>query len=150
MPKIFANKDVRRSLSRKTRSIVFRFPYLNWDASQDRESSVDRYNVSVDGSKRTETDDADRTPVNGLESDTEYEFFVTAVDAAGNESDESNRITVRTTEHPGRGDGSGKGADGNDEDGDGYEDDHDGADEEEARQDRREARNNRRAGGRQR
>ncbi|PSP47439.1 hypothetical protein BRC60_08550 [Halobacteriales archaeon QH_1_68_42] len=124
--------------------------HLNWDASQDRESSVDRYNVSVDGSKRTETDDADRTPVNGLESDTEYEFFVTAVDAAGNESDESNRITVRTTEHPGRGDGSGKGADGNDEDGDGYEDDHDGADEEEARQDRREARNNRRAGGRQR
>ncbi|PSP69151.1 hypothetical protein BRC70_07120, partial [Halobacteriales archaeon QH_6_68_27] len=75
----------------------------------------------------------DRTPVNGLESDTEYEFFVTAVDAAGNESDESNRITVRTTGHPGRGDGSGK-----------------GADEEEARQDRREARNNRRAGGRQR
>ncbi|PSQ02530.1 hypothetical protein BRC95_10425 [Halobacteriales archaeon QS_5_68_33] len=97
------------------------------------ESSVDRYNVSVDGSKRTE-----------------YEFFVTAVDAAGNESDESNRITVRTTGHPGRGDGSGKGADGNDEDGDGYEDDHDGADEEVARQDRREARNNRRAGGRQR
>ena len=133
MPKIFASKDVRRSPSRKTRSIVFRFPYLNWDASQDRESSVDRYNVSVDGSKRTETDDADRTPVNGLESDTEYEFFVTAVDAAGNESDESNHITVRTTGHPGRGDGSGK-----------------GADEEEARQDRREAHNNRRAGGRQR
>ena len=133
MAKIFANKGVRRSFSRKTRSVVFRFPYLNWDASQDRESSVDRYNVSVDGSKRTE-----------------YEFFVTAVDAAGNESDESNRITVRTTGHPGRGDGSGKGADGNDEDGDGYEDDHDGADEKVARQDRREARNNRRAGGRQR
>ena len=133
MAKIFANKDVRRSFSRKTRSVVFRFPYLNWDASQDRESSVDRYNVSVDGSKRTE-----------------YEFFVTAVDAAGNESDESNRITVRTTGYPGRGDGSGKGADGNDEDGDGYEDDHDGADEKVARQDRREARNNRRAGGRQR
>lgn len=111
--------------------------HLNWDASTDRESSVDHYNVYLDGSRRTESTST-RTVVHGLEADTTYRFSVTAVDAAGNESGHSNEITVETEKPPERGDD-----DGTDEDGDGYDEQQEGDDAEAAEREAKEARDSR-------
>ncbi|WP_435344431.1 S8 family serine peptidase [Haloarchaeobius sp. HRN-SO-5] len=70
---------------------------LDWDASSDDGTGVDHYNVYVDGTKTTESTDTTAT-VSGLSSNTAYDFYVTAVDGAGNESSASNTITVTTDE----------------------------------------------------
>jgi hypothetical protein len=69
---------------------------LSWDAASDGGTGVDHYNVYVDGSKTSETADTSAT-VDGLQSDTTYDFHVTAVDGTGNESGESNTVSATTT-----------------------------------------------------
>jgi subtilisin len=68
---------------------------LSWDASSDDGTGVDHYNVYVDGSKATESTDTAET-VSGLSSGTTYDFYVTAVDGAGNESSASGTVSVTT------------------------------------------------------
>lgn len=72
---------------------------LSWDASTDAETEVYGYNVYQDGS----SEPLNSVPmqdlefkVSGLESSTQFDYVVKAVDAAGNESDASNQATVTT------------------------------------------------------
>ena len=67
---------------------------LSWDASTD-DTGVDHYNVVVDGAKATESVDTIET-VSNLTAGQTYGFSVTAVDAAGNESDPSSTVSVTT------------------------------------------------------
>ncbi|RDI71472.1 S8 family serine peptidase [Halopelagius longus] len=67
---------------------------LAWDAASD-DTGVDHYDVYADGTRLGEVADTACT-VTGLDAGTTYEFFVTATDAAGNESDPSETITVTT------------------------------------------------------
>jgi hypothetical protein len=71
---------------------------LDWDASSDSGGSgLDHYNVYVDGSRDQEVASGTTTAtVSDLSSSTSYDFYVTAVDGAGNESSDSNIITVTT------------------------------------------------------
>jgi pimeloyl-ACP methyl ester carboxylesterase len=71
---------------------------LDWDASSDDGGSgLDHYNVYVDGSKNQEVAaGTTAATVSNLSSDTSYDFSVTAVDGAGNESSSSNTISVTT------------------------------------------------------
>jgi chitodextrinase len=67
---------------------------LTWDASTDN-VAVTGYVVYQDG------DSIDMVPdpgysVSGLSAETNYEFYVTAIDAAGNESDTSNNVDILT------------------------------------------------------
>jgi subtilisin len=68
---------------------------LTWDVSSDDETGVDHYNVYVDGAKYTESTD-NSTTVSGLSRGKTYDFAVTSVDGAGNESGKSNSISVTT------------------------------------------------------
>lgn len=68
---------------------------LEWTASSDDGTGVDHYNVYVDGTNDA-TATGTSTTVSGLSAGTTYEFSVTAVDGAGNESDHSNAITATT------------------------------------------------------
>ena len=70
---------------------------LDWDASSDSGTGVDHYNIYVDGSKDSESTDTTAT-VSGLAAATTYDFYVTAVDGAGNESSASGTISVTTDE----------------------------------------------------
>ena len=75
---------------------------LAWDAATDSESGVDHYNVYVDGSKDKEVPAGTTTTrVSSVLPGTEYDFVVTAVDAAGNESPDSNTVTQTTHRGPG-------------------------------------------------
>jgi len=72
---------------------------LSWDASTDNETEVYGYNIYQDGA----AEPLNAVPVqdleykvSGLEAETEFSFVVTAVDAAKNESDESNQATETT------------------------------------------------------
>jgi len=67
---------------------------LSWDASTD-DTGVDHYNVYVDGTKQQEVFGTSAT-VTGLSPDTTYDFAVTAIDAAGNESPASSSLAVTT------------------------------------------------------
>ncbi len=71
---------------------------LNWSASSDSGGSgLDHYNVYVDGSVNSQVAAGNSsTTVSNLSSGTNYDFYVTAVDGAGNESGSSNTITVST------------------------------------------------------
>lgn len=71
---------------------------LDWDAASDTGGSgLDHYNVYVDGSKDHEVpSDTTSTTVAGRSSNMQYDFHVTAVDGAGNESGASNTVTVTT------------------------------------------------------
>jgi hypothetical protein len=72
---------------------------LSWDASTDDGTGVDHYNVSLDGSTETEASSPSAI-INGLSNGTAYEFAVTAVDGAGNESGQSQTLTVSTLANP--------------------------------------------------
>lgn len=68
---------------------------LTWSAVGA--SDLGEYRVSVDGTARTSVPaGTTATTVSGLSPDTSYEFAVSAVDDAGNESDRSAAITVST------------------------------------------------------
>lgn len=70
---------------------------LVWDAAVDSVGSVDHYNVYVDGSTDHQVAaGTTSTTVSGLSPATSYNFSVTAVDAAGNESQSSNTISITT------------------------------------------------------
>lgn len=67
---------------------------LQWNASSD-DVGVHSYNVFVDGTKKAESATT-ATTVTGLSHLTQYEFRVSAVDAAGNESLRSDPLLVTT------------------------------------------------------
>ena len=67
---------------------------LSWNASSDN-VGVTGYTVYVDGSIET-TVSGTSYQVTGLASSTTYDFYVTASDAAGNESGASNTVTETT------------------------------------------------------
>ncbi len=70
---------------------------LNWSASSDN-VGVSGYNVYQDGLAVAFASGTSQT-LSSLSSGTTYNFYVTAVDAAGNESGNSNSISV-TTDSP--------------------------------------------------
>ncbi len=67
---------------------------LDWDASSDN-VGVANYFIYKDGSQTNETTSTN-IHLNGLTANTTYSFYVTAIDAAGNESSQSNSIDVTT------------------------------------------------------
>lgn len=67
---------------------------LDWDASGD-DVGVDHYNVYVNAVQWGEVGGVSAT-VDGLATDTTYEFYVTAEDAVGNESRASSPVTATT------------------------------------------------------
>ena len=67
---------------------------LNWNVSTD-DVAVTGYNIYQDGSVIT-TSSGVSTTINGLIGGTTYSFYVTAFDAAGNESNASNSVNVTT------------------------------------------------------
>lgn len=71
---------------------------MDWSATSDAgDSGLERYDVYVDGSKNHEVAaSTTSTAVSGLSSGTSYDFSVTAVDNAGNESNPSNTVRVTT------------------------------------------------------
>ena len=69
---------------------------LSWDAASDDGTGVDHYNVYEGSAKQTEVTGTTAT-LTGLSADTSYTYTVTAVDGAGNESDQSNSVTATTT-----------------------------------------------------
>nr|WP_232328212.1 fibronectin type III domain-containing protein [Kibdelosporangium sp. MJ126-NF4] len=71
---------------------------LVWDASSDN-VGVSGYEVFVNGQSRATVTGTAAT-VDGLTADTEYSFTVVAKDAAGNKSDPSAALTVRTATAP--------------------------------------------------
>jgi len=80
---------------------------LSWSASSDSGGSgLDHYNVSVDGSVDQQVPaGTTAATVSGLSSGTSYDFSVTAVDGAGNESSASNTVTAATESDGGSGGG---------------------------------------------
>jgi len=74
---------------------------LAWDAASDEGGSgLDHYNVYVDGFKKTEVAAGTTSTTVSVPSPGSYDIFVTAVDAAGNQSPTSNMITVSTDSTP--------------------------------------------------
>lgn len=67
---------------------------LNWDNSSDN-VGVTGYNVFMDGSNIGSVTSSD-AEVTGLTENTNYSFYVTAFDAAGNESQASNMVNATT------------------------------------------------------
>lgn len=73
---------------------------LRWEEASD-DVGVRRYRVFVDGEEVTEVvAPRTTTTVTGLDPDTAYEFTVTAVDAAGNESEHSEPAAATTEPEP--------------------------------------------------
>lgn len=72
--------------------------YLSWDASVDNVGVVE-YVIYKDGQAFASTS-SNTYSVTGLSLGTDYSFFVIAKDAAQNESDQSNGITVTTRYKP--------------------------------------------------
>ncbi|WP_207586755.1 fibronectin type III domain-containing protein [Halomontanus rarus] len=67
---------------------------IAWDASSDDETGVDRYAVFLEGDRIDRVaGGTTQVTISDLSPDTSYEVAVTAVDGAGNESDEGS-ITV--------------------------------------------------------
>lgn len=67
---------------------------LNWTASTDN-VAVTGYNIYQDGAL-IDTAPSNSYTATGLASSTSYDFYVTAFDAAGNESAASNTVTITT------------------------------------------------------
>ncbi|WP_248905171.1 cellulase family glycosylhydrolase [Halocatena marina] len=81
-------------------SNTYRSVTISWDASTDagdaETAGLGHYNVYMDGTKETEIEAGTTEAIlTGLDSDTTYEFGVSAVDRAGNESTQST-LSVTT------------------------------------------------------
>ncbi|NHF58980.1 fibronectin type III domain-containing protein [Flavobacteriaceae bacterium TP-CH-4] len=75
---------------------------LSWTASTDN-TGVTGYNVYIDGALGSSLGNLLTYTATGLTEATSYDFTVTALDAAGNESAPSNVVTVTTTSTGGTG-----------------------------------------------
>ena len=73
---------------------------LNWDASTDNSGTVAGYKIydDSDNSLMDTVTGSTSTTISGLSPNTSYTFYVTAYDAAGNESNASDTATGTTTE----------------------------------------------------
>lgn len=71
---------------------------LSWEAATDN-VGVTGYNLYQDGALVL-TVTSTSTAVSGLQPETPYSFYVTATDAAGNESNGSNTVNTTTVEAP--------------------------------------------------
>lgn len=85
-PSVPANLEASNTTARQTT--------LTWDASTDN-IAVTGYDVYQDGAI-VSTVAATTTTITGLTAETTYSFFVIAKDASGNQSGESNTVTVTT------------------------------------------------------
>lgn len=72
---------------------------IAWPAATDNAGAV-KYDVYVDGAKRTETVSGLVYSVTGLTPDTTYQVMVKAVDASGNETTEENSLKKTVTTLP--------------------------------------------------
>lgn len=72
---------------------------LSWEASTDN-VSVTAYNLYQDGAIAQSNLNDTSVSVSGLTADTPYTFYVTAVDEAGNESNDSNTVSLNTSVEP--------------------------------------------------
>jgi uncharacterized repeat protein (TIGR03806 family) len=68
---------------------------LNWEAALDN-IGVTGYTIYQDGSALSETTTGTSITITDLAAGTNYDFYVTAFDAAGNESNASNTVTQST------------------------------------------------------
>ena len=68
---------------------------LSWSAATDN-VGVTNYKLYSDGIYNQTINNGTSVNVSGLSSGTTYAFYVTALDAEGNESDESNNLVVET------------------------------------------------------
>ncbi|GAB3679989.1 hypothetical protein GCM10028857_02070 [Salinarchaeum chitinilyticum] len=72
---------------------------ISWTAAEDEETSVVMYQIYANGERVTRYGDkATSATVTGLAGSTDHELTVVAIDAAGNESPESDPITATTGE----------------------------------------------------
>ncbi|MDY6818764.1 MAG: fibronectin type III domain-containing protein [Halobacteriales archaeon] len=71
---------------------------LRWQGTTDvGDSGIQQYRIYMDGSEELAVPQSKTTAtVTGLQPDTQYEFTVSAVDAANNESQRSNAVTATT------------------------------------------------------
>lgn len=74
---------------------------ISWDEARDNVGVVG-YNIYVNGNRISSTT-TNSKQLNGLRESTTYNVYVTAIDAAGNESKPSNTITFTTTKNGGGG-----------------------------------------------
>lgn len=72
---------------------------LSWDAASDN-VGVTGYNLYQDGALMQPNITGTSVSLSGLTPDTPYMFYVTAFDEAGNESDNSNTVTLNTAVEP--------------------------------------------------
>ena len=68
---------------------------LSWTAATD-DTAVTGYNIFKDGNLETTLGNVQNYMVTGLSANTTYNFTITAVDAAGNESVASNTLAITT------------------------------------------------------
>src|SRR5690606_21524150 len=69
---------------------------LNWEAATDDVEVVD-YEIFQDGTSIGQTNGETTLAISDLVASTNYEYYVIALDAAGNESDASNTLSITTS-----------------------------------------------------
>jgi len=70
---------------------------LSWDAASDAGTGVDHYDIYRDGAVLEQIPaGTTEITVDELSASTSYDFYVTAIDGEGNESDSSEMVTVMT------------------------------------------------------
>lgn len=67
-------------------------------SANDNLSGIKKYEIYLNGNKNTETTENSYT-ITGLEGNTEYKITAKAIDKAGNQSEISNQITLKTQDY---------------------------------------------------
>jgi uncharacterized repeat protein (TIGR03806 family) len=98
-PDDFDNQNPTAPQNLTVSNIAINSIELNWDASTDN-VGVTGYNIYRNGSLDISDNPGTSVVVSNLDEQTQYSFYVTAVDAAGNESVASNSATATTEGTP--------------------------------------------------